>query len=528
MFLVKMTQVRLTLVVAAFLTLTGNFTFLEKTLLVYPLSENWLFVCSLFIWLFVFLSALLLLLCYRYSIKPILIILLIISSLVSYSTNNFGIVFDHNMITNTFETDTTEFSDLVSFKSFIYLLFFGLLPSCFVLITKVKKVSLKAQLWQRIKAFVIMILIFALLTMSFYKPLSSFARENPDLRMYINPTYYLYSMTKYVGTKFNTSTTPFSQIGLDAKVNKKENKQRLLVMVIGEAGRVDRFSLNGYERQTNPMLEKEEVVSFQKMKSCGTDTAFSVPCMFSSLGRSNYSHSKGKNMSNVLDIISHSGVEVLWLDNNSDSKGVADRINFKDYSLPSVNPTCDIECRDEGMLIGIQDFIDTNPKKDMLVVLHTMGSHGPAYYKRYPDSFEVFSPTCQTNQLNECSDEEINNAYDNTIVYADYVLSKLIALLKNNTKVDESVMFYVSDHGESLGENGLYLHGMPYLIAPDEQKRVAALMWFNEGFSQSLDVDLIKEKIEVSLSHDNLFHTLLGFMNIETEVYQQDMDIVAQ
>ena len=528
MFLLKMTQVRLTLVVAAFLTLTGNFTFLEKTLLVYPLSENWLFVCSLFIWLFVFLSALLLLLCYRYSIKPILVILLIISSLVSYSTNNFGIVFDHNMITNTFETDTTEFSDLVSFKSFIYLLFFGLLPSCFVLTTKLKKASLKAQLWQRIKAFVIMILIFALLTMSFYKPLSSFARENPDLRMYINPTYYLYSMTKYVGTKFNTSTTPFSQIGLDAKVNKKENKQRLLVMVIGEAGRVDRFSLNGYERQTNPMLEKEEVVSFQKMKSCGTDTAFSVPCMFSSLSRSNYSHSKGKNMSNVLDIISHAGVEVLWLDNNSDSKNVADRITFKDYSLPSVNPICDIECRDEGMLIGIQDFIDTNPEKDMLVVLHTMGSHGPAYYKRYPDSFEVFTPTCQTNQLNECNDEEINNAYDNTIIYIDYVLSKLISVLEKNTKVDESAMFYISDHGESLGENGLYLHGMPYFIAPDEQKKVAALMWFNEGMSQSLDIDSIKEKIEVPLSHDNLFHTLLGFMSIETKVYQRDMDIVAQ
>jgi len=528
MFLVKMTQVRLTLIVAAFLTLTGNFTFLEKTLLVYPLSENLLFVCSLFIWLFVFLSALLLLLCYRYSIKPILIILLIISSLVSYSTNNFGIVFDHNMITNTFETDTTEFSDLVSFKSFIYLLFFGLLPSCFVLTTKLKKASLKAQLWQRIKAFVIMILIFALLTMSFYKPLSSFARENPDLRMYINPTYYLYSMTKYVGTLFNTSTTPFSKIGLDARINKSSNKQRLLVMVIGEAGRVDRFSLNGYERQTNPMLEKEEVVSFQKMKSCGTDTALSVPCMFSSLSRSQYSHEKGKNMSNVLDIISHAGVEVLWLDNNSDSKNVADRITVKDYSLPSVNPICDIECRDEGMLIGIQDFIDTNPEKDMLVVLHTMGSHGPAYYKRYPDSFEVFSPTCQTNQLNECSDEEINNAYDNTIVYADYVLSKLISVLENNTKIAESAMFYVSDHGESLGENGLYLHGMPYLIAPDEQKKVAALIWFNEGLSQLLDLDSIKEKIEMPLSHDNLFHTLLGLMNIETEVYEQDMDIFAQ
>jgi lipid A ethanolaminephosphotransferase len=335
-------------------------------------------------------------------------------------------------------------------------------------------------------------------------------------------------MTKYVGTKFNTSTTPFSQIGLDAKINKKENKQRLLVLVLGETARVDRFSLNGYKRQTNPMLEKEEVVSFQNMTSCGTDTSLSVPCMFSSLDRSNYTHSKGKNMSNVLDIVNHAGVEVLWLDNNSDSKGVADRIRFEDYRLAGVNPICDIECRDEGMLFGLQDFVDSNPEKDMLVVLHTMGSHGPAYYKRYPDSFEVFLPACQTNQLNECSDEEINNAYDNTIVYTDYVLSKLIAVLENNTKVDESVMFYVSDHGESLGENGLYLHGMPYLIAPDEQKRVAALMWFNEGFSRSLNIDLIKEKIEVSLSHDNLFHTLLGFMNIETEVYQQDMDIIAQ
>jgi len=331
MFLIKMTQVRLILIVAAFLTLTGNFTFLEKTILVYPLSENWLFVGSLLVWLFVFLSALLLLLCYRHTIKPILIILLMISSIVSYSTNNFGIVFDHNMIANTFETNTTEFLDLVSFKSFIYLLFFGLLPSYFVWTTTITKVPLKNQLLQRIKAFVIMMFIFVLLTMSFYKALSSFARENPDLRMYINPTYYLYSMTKYVGTKFNTSTTPFSQIGLDAKINKKENKQRLLVLVLGETARVDRFSLNGYKRQTNPMLENVEVVSFQNMTSCGTDTSWSVPCMFSSLSRSNYSHSKGKNMSNVLDIVSHAGVEVLWLDNNSDSKGVADRVTFKDY-----------------------------------------------------------------------------------------------------------------------------------------------------------------------------------------------------
>ena len=229
-----------------------------------------------------------------------------ISAIVSYSTNNYGIVFDHNMIVNTFETSSTEFLELISFKSFIYLLFFGLLPSYFVWTTTITKLPLKNQLWQRIKAFVIMMFIFVLLIMSFYKPLSSFARENPDLKMYIIPTYYLYSMTKYVGTKFNTSITPFSQIGLDAKINKKENKQRLLVLVLGETARVDRFSLNGYKRQTNPLLEKEEVVSFQNMTSCGTDTSWSVPCMFSSLSRSNYSSSKGLNMNNLRDIVSYS------------------------------------------------------------------------------------------------------------------------------------------------------------------------------------------------------------------------------
>ncbi len=214
------------------------------------------------IWLFVFLSALLLIFCYRHTIKPILIILLLTSSIVSYSANNFGIVFDHNMIANTFETNTAEFLELVNFNSFLYLLLLGLLPSYFVIKTEITELPLKSQLWQRAKAFVIMILIFILLVIGFSKHYSSFARENRDLRLYINPSYYLYSMTKYVDAKFETSTTPFQQIGLDAEINKKTNNQRLVILVIGETARMDRFSLNGYKRQTNPLLAKEDVSIF--------------------------------------------------------------------------------------------------------------------------------------------------------------------------------------------------------------------------------------------------------------------------
>ena len=528
LFSKKLSEVNLVLLVAAFLTLTGNFTFFEKTLQIYPLSENWLFLGSLFLFLFTFLATLLIVFCFRWSVKPILILLLLISAVVTYSTNNFGIVFDHNMITNTFETDTSEFSDLVSIKSIIYFCLLGLIPSIYVWKIQLVKASIKTQLWQRIKMLLTLIVVFVIVVLSFSKHYSSFARENRDLRLYITPTYFLYSSIKFIDSQIETSAKPFKEIGLDAIINKKSDKRRLVIFVIGETARRDRMSINGYDRKTNPYLEQEDIISFSGMTACGTDTALSVPCMFSILNRDNYSHAKAKNMSNVLEIISDAGIEVLWLENNSDSKGVADRISYIDYKSEDVNPVCDIECRDEGMLNGLKDYIDGQNGKDVLVVMHTMGSHGPAYYKRYPSPFEVFSPACQTNQLNECSNEEINNAYDNTIVYVDYVLSRLINLFKKYPAGKEIAIIYISDHGESLGESGIYLHGMPYLIAPIEQKQVAALMWFNEELLELLDINIISEKIDLPLSHDNLFHTLLGIMNIKTALYQDKMDIIAQ
>ena len=528
LFTKKISQVNLVLFVAGFLTVTGNFTFFEKTLQIYPLSENLLFLGSLFLFLFTFLAALLLLISFRWSIKPILIFLLLVSAIVSYSTNNYGIVYDHNMITNTFETDASEFLDLVSFKSILYFVIFGLLPSILVWRFELKKLTIKTQLWQRVKTFLFLVIIFVVIVLTFSKHYSSFARENRDLRLYITPSYYLYSAIKFAGSKIETSTEPFQEIGLDAIINKKSDKKRIVIFVIGETARPDHMSINGYNLKTNPYLEKEEIISFKNMTSCGTDTALSVPCMFSFLNRDNYSHVKGKNMSNVLDVISHAGANVVWLENNSSSKSVADRITYLDYRTSKLNSICNPECRDEGMLGNLQVYFDEQNTKDTLIVLHTMGSHGPAYYKRYPAEFEVFEPVCKTNQLNECTDQEINNAYDNTILYTDYFLSKVIELLKRNSKESDTVMFYVGDHGESLGEGGLYLHGMPYFMAPDEQKDVPAFMWLDDSISGLFDIDLIKRNAELPQSHDNLFHTLLGLMEVETELYEKNMDLTAK
>ncbi|OYZ62107.1 MAG: hypothetical protein B7Y17_04410 [Sulfuricurvum sp. 24-42-5] len=184
----------------------------------------------------------------------------------------------------------------------------------------------------------------------------------------------------------------------------------------------------------------------------------------------------------------------------------------------------DGECRDEGMLVGLQEYIDAHPKGEIVIVLHQMGNHGPAYYKRYPKSFEKFSPVCKSNQLEQCTQSQITNAYDNAILYTDYFLSKVIGLLKANDEKFATAMFYVSDHGESLGENGLYLHGFPYAIAPEAQKHVPAVMWFGKQYE--IKKEIVKRNASKAYNHDFLYHTMLGMLEVNTSIYRPELDIL--
>jgi len=178
-------------------------------------------------------------------------------------------------------------------------------------------------------------------------------------------------------------------------------------------------------------------------------------------------------------------------------------------------------------LLNLQNYIDAHPQGDIFIVLHQMGNHGPAYYKRYPPAFEKFRPACKTNQLEHCSIEEISNAYDNAILYTDYFLSQTIQLLKKNDGQFETALLYVSDHGESLGENNLYLHGLPYWIAPDAQKHVPLVMWFGEHFDKDeLNLSALRRKEDNPLSHDYIFHTILGLMEVQTSIYDPSLDLI--
>jgi len=510
--------------------LADNYLFFKNTLEIYPpLLDNIGFLLSLGLLLIALTSLLLLIPSSRYTTKPILILVLLVSSLANYFMNSYQVVIDDSMIRNMLQTNLHESMDLLTIKQGIYLLFLGILPSYLIYRADVGYGSIKSETISKLKGIAMAILIIVAMVLIFSKHYTSFFREHKPLRYSTNPSYWIYSVGKYINLTLNSTKIVVKPIGLDAEIDRADpSRPKLVVMIVGEAARADHLSLNGYSKQTNPLLSKESIINLSNFHSCGTSTAVSVPCMFSIYTRGEFSHHRGITTQNVLDVLSHTKeVDILWRDNNSDSKGVALRVPYQDYRGAKTNTVCsDSECRDEGMLVGLDSYILEHRDRDILIVLHQMGNHGPAYYKRYPAEFERFKPTCETNQLEQCSVEEIRNAYDNAILYTDFFISQTIKMLKRYSQSHNTAMIYMSDHGESLGERGLYLHGLPYFMAPDAQTHIPAMVWFGDGSYTHIDRDSITKNRAKRLTHDTLFHTLLGLFEVETKVYDRDMDML--
>lgn len=513
---------------ALLFTVSYNKAFFSHVIEAYPLNSNGIFVALLFVVLFCLIAIVLNLLCFRRTTKILLPILFFSGAIAAYYMDTFNVVIDKTMLINVAQTNVKEATDLFTLKMVLYVLFLGILPTVLIFKAPIPQLSLATTLKHKSILLVILLAVAIASIFSMSKSFSSFFRENKTLRFYTNPITPVYSATQFISKSSDSTPKEIAKIGEDAQISPSDTRRELIILVVGETARSDRFSINGYSRLTNPLLAQEKIVSFKNVASCGTSTAVSVPCMFSPFGRDGYTDKKFAASENLLDLLARAKVNVLWRDNNSDSKGVAIRpehVKYEDYKEPTLNTVCDVECRDEGMLVGLQDYINQHPTGDIVIVLHQMGSHGPAYYKRYPAAFEQFKPACQNNLLEKCSVEEISNAYDNTILYTDYFLSKVIGLLKQNSNTFESAMLYMSDHGESLGENGVYLHGMPYTFAPDVQKHVPAIMWISDNFD-TVTYDQLKTKENVALSHDNLFHSIIGLLEINTQDYKPSLDIL--
>ncbi len=496
--------------VSVFVALFSNIAFFASAIRTYGASaEGMLFIASLFIFLASVFILVLSAVCHRRLVKPALIVFLLLSAVIAYFTNTYGTIFDRQMIGNILQTQSAEARDLLNYKLVLYVVFLGLAPSLFIYCAHLDYPHWKSETTARLKLLAATGGTLCVLYLAFGGHYVSMMRENRALMGQVNPTYALASALKFASRSMPIGPAEHVAVGADAKTPSVDGHRELVIMVVGETVRADHWSFNGYNRETTPLLKREEIVNFPDFWSCGTSTATSVPCMFSHYGRVKFDLARANASDNALDVLRTAGVSVLWRDNNSSSKGVADNVTYEDFSTPKANPVCDVECRDEGMLHRLQDYIDQQ-KGDVLIVLHQMGNHGPAYFKRYPSQFERFTPVCRTNDLGSCSSEEINNAYDNAILYTDYFLSKVIALLKQNDDRFETAMMYVSDHGKSLGEFGLYLHGTPYVLAPDAQKHVPAVMWFGSSIKHDLRLDAMEEARKQRWSHDNIFTTLLG------------------
>ena len=518
-----LTTNQLVILVSLHLGLFYNFAFFHGLFNVYPLSlDNTLPLISVSALFFVFNVLLLTLVSARYVIKPVLILLILLSSLAAACMDSYGIIIDDQMLVNIVSTNMKESMDLLNLRVITYFLFLGILPAIFIYKANITTSSFKASVLSRIKLSAVclgIVIILLLLSGKFY---ASFFREHKTIRSYANPTYYIYSVGKFISARLAQHNATLQMIGTDAKTSTGDQDRELIILVLGETARADRFSLNGYQHETNPLLKRETVLSFTNVHSCGTSTAVSVPCIFSVHGQVGSGNEQASE--NLLDVLHHAGISILWRDNNSDSKGVALRVPYESFRQPDKNPVCNPECRDEGMLSGLQEYIDRHDKGDILIVLHQMGNHGPAYFKRYPKEFEKFTPVCNTSELKNCTTEQINNTYDNAILYTDYFLSKVIGLLKKNDNEFETAMIYVSDHGESLGEGGIYLHGMPKFLAPEAQTHIPAIIWFGKNYH--IDSESLKGKITAEFTHDHVFHTMLGLFEVESSVYKRDMDIL--
>lgn len=515
------------LLAALIFTLGYNYAFFHNVFERYPAPSNLAFFISLAVLLVSSIAFFLGLVLNRFTFKPLLMLLFPVAAISSYFMNSYNVIIDSSMIQNSIMTDSREVYDLISLRLLFYVLFLGLLPAYLVYrIPIICKTPIKEVLCRFQFLGVLLVLIVGnMLLMS--EQYASFIREQKDLRYYMNPLTIIYSTGKYVESLLRIANAgPRVPIGEDAYITHRGEKRKLVVLVVGEATRADHWSLNGYERQTNRALSQRNIVNLPQVSSCATSTAFSLPCMFSAIPFADFRLSDAKAHENVLDVLQRVGVNVLWRDNNSDSKGVAKAIAFEDFRSPDVNPVCDVECRDVGMLSGLEDYIASHPTGDIVIVLHQMGNHGPDYYKRYPKKYETYTPVCETNQIENCSREQISNAYDNALVYSDFFLGSVIDFLQPLQTQFSTAMFYMADHGESLGELGLYLHGLPYAIAPQSQTHVAAAMWLGDDLSGKARQEVVL-RAQQELSHDNYFHTVLGLLNVDTKIYEPELDVLA-
>ncbi|WP_280154812.1 phosphoethanolamine--lipid A transferase [Piscinibacter sp. XHJ-5] len=530
---VEATTEQVLLAASLFWALAANRPFLSAALKERALSHpsTWLFVLALVVGLVALNWLLLAPFACRWTVKPLVSLLLVATAFAIHFMQELGVYLDPGMLRNVLHTHPGEARELLSLRLVAHLLLYAVLPLALLWRVRIVRRPWGRALLVRSVWVLMALAILAGALLAMFQPLASFIRNQHDARYLITPANAVWSLGRVLVSEAHGAGTPRRSIGGDAVPGPSWSaaaRPRLVVLVVGETARAANWGLNGYARQTTPQLASLPVINFTQVSSCGTSTEVSLPCMFAPVGRRDYDETRIRGSESLLHVVARAGVDVQWIDNQGGCKGVCDGLPYEStLSRPADGLCSDGACFDETLLAGIAQRLDRG-RGVQLLVLHQLGNHGPGYFRRYPPPFDRFAPACRSDDLQACTQAEIVNAYDNALLYTDHVLATAIRRLQARAGEVDSALVYVSDHGESLGENNLFLHGIPYAIAPDTQKRVPMLMWMSDGFRQSMAIDAgcLQQRATQPAGHDHLFHTLLGLLDVRTALHEPAWDLV--
>ncbi len=535
---IQLTVEQLVLAASLYWALSANRAFFSAALGQQPVSDpaTWRAGVSIFLLVVALHVLLLALLASRRTVKPLLALLLPLTAGAAYFTDAYGVHLDPAMLRNVLQTNAAEAGELLTGSLALHLALFAGVP--LVLLWRVRIVQrpwLRAAVARLLTLMLAAAAVAAALLWAF-QPLAALLRNHREVRYLVTPANYLWSLGAVLAAEVRGAAGPRHAIGLDASPGPSwEGRHRPLVvlLVVGETARAANWGLSGYARQTTPQLAGLDVTNFPYAVACGTDTETSLPCMFAPVGRRAYDAARIRGAESLLHVLARAGVAVHWRDNQSGCKGVCEGLPAEVVKPASraPGPCAEGRCLDGVLTDDLAERL-ASAQGTQLWVLHMLGNHGPSYFRRYPPAFARFQPECRDDDLRRCSVEQVVNAYDNALLYTDHLLAQAIRTLKAHSVAVDSALIYVSDHGESLGEHGLFLHGMPYAIAPDVQTRVPLVMWASDGFERAAGLapgclrPYLQRRAAQPASHDHLFHTLLGLLDVRTRLYDPQWDLV--
>ena len=448
-------------------------------------------------------------------LKPFCMLMAVGNAVAVYFVVVYHVVLDETMMGNVLNTDVAESSEYLHPTLIAYVLALGVLP-CWLL----TRVQIRQTSRLRLAGMALSCLSITVLWCLMAAPTWLWFDENSKrIGGMIMPWSYVINTVRYLTPRLMPSGAPTplppATFSSDAKT--------VVILVIGEAARAQNFQLYGYNRATNPLLSKTGVVALKNTTACATYTTAAIQCILSNADAGSV---LSKTHEPLPSYLQRAGVDVVWRTRNWGEPPITVQTYQKasDLAADCSGARC---AYDEVLLSGLEQRINASSSRRVFVVLHQTGSHGPAYYERYPSEFAYFKPVCQSVDMGRCAHEELVNAYDNTILYEDYFLARVIGLLQQLHDT-ATLLIYVSDHGESLGEYGLYLHGIPYSIAPDVQKNIPFLVWMSAEFIRENAVQVDRLGSQRVHSQRDVFHTVMGAFHAHSAAYVAKYDIFSE